>query len=81
MSLYILRYSPEYGHKEALILYSSLSTCDPGDIFETIDEAKKAKLRISIICIAAEVYICKKIAEETGGKCLRERVVYNLCHI
>jgi transcription initiation factor TFIIH subunit 2 len=55
VALYILRYVPEYGHKELLILYSSLSTCDPGDVFEAIRECKQSKLRVSVICLAAEV--------------------------
>jgi hypothetical protein len=41
---------------------SSLSTCDPGDhggIFTVIDEAIKNKIRISVICLAAELYICR----------------------
>lgn len=66
-ALHILRFVPEYGQKELLVLYSSLSTCDPGDIFKTIAEAKKAKLRVSVICLSAELYICKRLAEETGG--------------
>lgn len=45
----------------------SLSTCDPGDIFETITECKKLKLRTSIIGLAAEVHVCKEIAQETEG--------------
>jgi transcription initiation factor TFIIH subunit 2 len=32
-----LRHVPEYGCKELLIIYGSLSTCDPGDIFETLE--------------------------------------------
>ena len=67
VAMYILRYVPEYGHKELLVVYNSLSTCDPGNVFETIKECKENKLRVSIICLAAEVYICKKITEETGG--------------
>ena len=67
VALHILRFVPEYGHKELLVLYSSLSTCDPGDIFKTIAEAKKAKLRVSVICLSAEVYICRRLAEDTGG--------------
>jgi transcription initiation factor TFIIH subunit 2 len=33
----VLRHIPEYGCRELLIVYGSLHTCDPGDIFETID--------------------------------------------
>lgn len=62
LSIKILKQIPDYGHRELLIVYSSLSTCDPGDhgdIFPVIDEAVKCKIRISVICLAAELYICK----------------------
>ena len=58
---------PSYGHKEVLILYSALNTCDPGDIMETIDRCKKSKVRCSVIGLAAEIFICKHLCEETGG--------------
>ena len=62
LSITILKQIPDYGHRELLIVYSSLSTCDPGDhggIFAVIDEAIKCKIRISVICLAAELYICR----------------------
>ncbi|KAJ8768819.1 hypothetical protein K2173_023723 [Erythroxylum novogranatense] len=58
---------PSYGHREVLILYSSLSTCDPGDIMETIQKCKQSKLRCSVIGLAAELFICKHLCQETGG--------------
>ncbi|KAK2643305.1 hypothetical protein Ddye_025068 [Dipteronia dyeriana] len=58
---------PTYGHREVLILYSALSTCDPGDIMETIQKCKKSKLRCSVIGLAAEMFICKHLCQETGG--------------
>lgn len=58
---------PSYGHREVLILYSSLSTCDPNDIMVTIEKCKKAKIRCSVIGLAAEIYICRYLCEETGG--------------
>lgn len=58
---------PSYGHREVLVLYSALSTCDPGDITETIQECKKAKIRCSVIGLSAEIYICRHLCEETGG--------------
>ncbi|KAF6137412.1 hypothetical protein GIB67_036449 [Kingdonia uniflora] len=57
---------PSYGHREALILYSALTTCDPADIMETIQKCKKSKLRCSIIGLSAEIYICKHLCQETG---------------
>lgn len=58
---------PSYGHREVLILYSALSTCDPGDIMETIQKCKKSKLRCSVIGLSAEMFICKHLCQETGG--------------
>ncbi|XP_058082146.1 general transcription factor IIH subunit 2 [Magnolia sinica] len=58
---------PSYGHREVLILYSALSTCDPGDVMETIQNCKKAKIRCSVVGLSAEIYICKHLCEETGG--------------
>ena len=58
---------PSYGHREVLVLYSALNTCDPGDIMETILECKKAKIRCSVIGLSAEIYTCKHLSEETGG--------------
>lgn len=58
---------PSYGHREVLILYSALNTCDPGDIMETIKKCKTAKIRCSVVGFSAESYICKHLCEETGG--------------
>lgn len=63
----LLNQIPSYGHREALILYSALSTCDPGDILETIQKCKASKIRCSVIGLSAELYICKHLCQETGG--------------
>jgi transcription initiation factor TFIIH subunit 2 len=68
MAMAVLRHIPDYGHKELLILYTSLSTCDPGDIFATIEEAVRSKVRISVISLCADIYICKQLAAQTGGE-------------
>ena len=67
LSLNILRNIPEYGTRELIIVYNSLKTRDPSNIFETIAEAKRLKIRVSVICTAAEMYVCKKLTEDTGG--------------
>lgn len=63
----LLNQIPLYGHREVLVLYSSLSTFDPGDIMETIQKCRKAKIRCSVIGLSAELYICKYLCQETGG--------------
>lgn len=63
----LLSQIPSYGHREVLILYSALSTCDPGDIMETIQKCKLSKIRCSVVGLSAELYICKYLCQETGG--------------
>ncbi|KAL3530600.1 hypothetical protein ACH5RR_009922 [Cinchona calisaya] len=63
----LLNQIPTYGHREVLMLYSALSTCNPGDIMETIQKCKKSKIRCSITGLSAELYICKYLCLETGG--------------
>ena len=67
MTIGTLRHIPAYGHREMLLVYNSLSTCDAGDIFKTIEEAKALKIRCSVICLSAEVYICHRLAQLTTG--------------
>ena len=49
--------------EQVLILLAALSTCDPGNILDTIAAAKEAKVRVSVIGLAADVHICDKIAQ------------------
>ncbi|KAL9645040.1 hypothetical protein ABK040_004532 [Willaertia magna] len=58
---------PNYGSKEVVIIYCSLSTCDPDDIFETIKKLKENNIRVTIISLDAELYICKQITKQTQG--------------
>ncbi|XP_031256423.1 general transcription factor IIH subunit 2 isoform X2 [Pistacia vera] len=55
--------SPE-SHIKALM---ALSTCDPGNIMETIQQCKKSKIRCSVIGLSAEMFVCKHLCHETGG--------------
>ncbi|XP_038874497.1 general transcription factor IIH subunit 2 isoform X2 [Benincasa hispida] len=58
---------PSYGHREVLILYSALNSCDPGDIMETVQKCKTSKIRCSVIGLTAEIFICRHLCQETGG--------------
>lgn len=63
-----LGHMPPYGSREIVIVCGALSTCDPGDlIVETLPRLKKAKIRVSTIAMCADMYICRRLAEETGG--------------
>ena len=56
---------------QVLILLAALSTCDPGNILDTIAAAKQAKVRVSVIGLAADVHICDKIAQVRLALCQR----------
>lgn len=62
-----LRSIPPYGHREVLMLYAALSTCDPGNIMDSIKAAKQQRVRISLVGLSAEVHICRVTAQDTGG--------------
>lgn len=62
-----LKHMPGHTSREVLILLGSLTTCDPGDIQETMDLLKTQSIRCSVIGLAAEVRICKSLCEATSG--------------
>ncbi|KAI6157614.1 Ssl1-like-domain-containing protein [Pisolithus tinctorius] len=59
---------PTQSSREILIIYGSLTTCDPGNIHETLEVCVKSRIRISIIALAAEMKICRELSDKTGGK-------------
>ncbi|OBZ67139.1 TFIIH basal transcription factor complex p47 subunit [Grifola frondosa] len=59
---------PTHSSREILIVFGSLTTCDPGNIHETLHECVKDRIRISIVALAAEMKICRDLCEKTGGQ-------------
>ncbi|KAI8610594.1 Ssl1-like-domain-containing protein [Chytriomyces sp. MP71] len=62
-----LLHVPSHGSREIIILYSALTTCDPGNIFDTIETLRHDSIRVSIVGLSAEMQICKRICKETKG--------------
>lgn len=60
---------PPYGSREVLIVMGSLVTCDPSDIHDTIEELANLNITCSVIGLAAEMRVCKMLAERTKGTC------------
>jgi len=58
---------PSHGSREVLVVYGSLTTCDPGDIYDTVALLKKERVRVSFVGLAAEIQICKVLCKETNG--------------
>jgi transcription initiation factor TFIIH subunit 2 len=62
-----LRHIPSHASREVLVVMGSLTSCDPGNIFTTIEELSKQSIRVNIIGLAAEVRLCKLITQKTQG--------------
>nr|XP_008538057.1 PREDICTED: general transcription factor IIH subunit 2 [Equus przewalskii] len=67
MAMQTLKHMPGHTSREVLIIFSSLTTCDPSDIYGLIQTLKAAKIRVSVIGLSAEVRVCTVLARETGG--------------
>ncbi|KAF4620440.1 hypothetical protein D9613_000740 [Agrocybe pediades] len=59
---------PTHSSREILLIFGSLTTCDPGNIHDTLNACVKDKIRISLVAIAAEMKICRELCEQTGGQ-------------
>lgn len=63
-----LGHQPRHGSREVVIIVGALSACDPGNVLtETLPRLKAANIRVSTFALAAEMQVCRKIAEESGG--------------
>ncbi|KAJ1567680.1 hypothetical protein HK405_005148 [Cladochytrium tenue] len=53
--------------RDVLVLFGSLNTSDPGDIFATVQRLSEARVRVSVVGLSAEVRVCRTVCERTGG--------------
>jgi len=67
MALGLLRHLPSHASREVLLVYGSLTSCDPGNIFESIKELKEHNIRCSVIGLSAEIKLCKTLCSDTNG--------------
>jgi transcription initiation factor TFIIH subunit 2 len=63
-----LRHCPSHVSRELLIVWSSLASCDPGDLFgASMQEALAAGIRISVVHLSAQMRACYRLSELTEG--------------
>ncbi len=62
------RHLPASNSREILLLFGSLTTCDPGNIHETIDALARDGVRCSVVSLAAELKVLKDLARRTRGR-------------
>ena len=68
LSLKILEETGPHWSVEILIVLNSLSTCDPGDLWENLQMLHEKYIRVHVISTCAEFYPLKEITKQTGGK-------------
>ncbi len=49
MAVQALRSVPPYGHREVVMLFAALSTCDPGNVYEAVRACKDERIRVSVV--------------------------------
>ncbi|KAF4804316.1 General transcription factor IIH subunit 2 [Turdus rufiventris] len=67
LAMQTLKHMPGHTSREVLVVLSSLTTCDPANIYDLIKCLKAVKIRVSVIGLSAEVRVCTVLAQETGG--------------
>lgn len=58
---------PNSNTREILYISSSLTSVDPGSIYQTIDKLVEDHIQVSVISLAAELHILKDMCKKTGG--------------
>ncbi|KAI7833941.1 Ssl1-like-domain-containing protein [Kickxella alabastrina] len=59
--------APAHGSREIVCVFGSLTTCDPGDIEQTLRALQAAEVRVSMVHLAAEVHVFRRICQSTAG--------------
>lgn len=67
VALQTLRMIPAHASREVLMILGSLTTCDPGEITETIQSLKQENIRCSVISLSAETRIMRHLTTQTQG--------------
>lgn len=64
-----LRNAPPHAACEILLVFSSLTTCDPSDVHATIRVLRERRVRCSMLSLACgEVHLFRKLCDDTGGR-------------
>ncbi|XP_066509230.1 general transcription factor IIH subunit 2-like isoform X1 [Hoplias malabaricus] len=67
IAMQTLKHMPGHTSREILVIFSSLTTCDPANIYDLIKTLNALKIRVSVIGLSAEVRVCTILTRETGG--------------
>ena len=59
--------APAWGRRECVVVASALASCDPGDLNAMVEKCHKARIRVSIVGLSAEVFAFRRACQRTGG--------------
>jgi len=59
---------PSYAKKEILVIFSSITNCDPSNIFDTYNKLNARDIKCSVISLSAAIHILQKLATTTNGE-------------
>ncbi|RDA91462.1 hypothetical protein CP533_2506 [Ophiocordyceps camponoti-saundersi (nom. inval.)] len=63
----LLYHAPAHGTREVLIVFGALTSVDPGDIHDTIERLVVDRIRVSVVGLAAQMYVCTELCSRTNG--------------
>ncbi|KAF7296112.1 VWFA domain-containing protein [Mycena kentingensis (nom. inval.)] len=63
-----MNHLPTHSSREIVVIFGSLTTCDPHNIHDTLESCVASKIRISVVALAAEMKICRELCDKTGGQ-------------
>ena len=58
---------PSHISKEILLIQCGLSSCDSGDIKDSVDRLREQKTKVSAISFLGQIYLSEWITKSTGG--------------
>lgn len=61
-----LYHTPKHGTREVIVVFGSLLSLDPGDIYQTVKACVRDRIRVSIIGMGARLKICQEIVTRTN---------------
>ena len=67
-ALKTLKNVPRHISKEVLVIFAALSTVDPHNLMQLVQQMKTANIICSIIGLSASLFACQKICKETQGR-------------
>lgn len=77
----ILYNVPSHSTREVVIVFGALLSSDPSDIYKTIDNLVKNRIRVRIIGLAAHLAVCQELASRTNyGNAKAYSVILNEQH-